>query len=332
MQYKRLGRSGMMVSPLILGGFNFGGPTPEKESIEIIHAALEAGINMIDTADMYYGGESERIIGKALKENGKRQAVILASKVGWRIGDGPNDGGSSRYHILRSVEASLRRLQCETIDLYQLHRPFFNIPQEETLRALDDLIHSGKVGYIGCSTFPAWAVMESLAISEKYGLNRYVSEQPPFNLLDRRIENELIPLCQRYDVAVIPWAPLASGILAGRYSKEAEMAPDTRGGRLGGAYAERVNPAGIEIGLEVARMAQERGMSAAQLALLWVKEHPGITAPIIGPRTMGHLMEALAVMEMKLLDEDRPLFDELVRPGNFVADFFNTSGWTKASA
>ena len=331
MHYRQLGRSGMMVSPLILGGFNFGGPTPEKEAAAIINAALEAGINMIDTADMYYGGESERIIGKALKDNGKRHEIILASKVGWRTGDGPNDGGVSRYHILRSVEASLRRLQCETIDLYQLHRPFFNIPQEESLRALDDLIHSGKVHSIGSSTFPAWAVMESLAISEKLGLNRFISEQPPFNLLDRRIENELIPLCQRYEVAVIPWAPLASGILAGRYQSAEGMPPDTRGGRLGGAYAERVNPAGIEIGLAVARMAQERGMSAAQLALLWVKDHPGITAPIIGPRTLAHLEEALAVMEMHLKEEDRPLFDELVHPGNFAADFHNTSGWTKAS-
>ena len=246
------------------------------------------------------------------------------------MGDGPNEGGASRLHILRSCEDSLRRLNTDTIDLYQLHRPSFHIPQEETLRAFDDLVRSGKVRYIGCSTFPAWALMESLAISEKYGWSRYISEQPPYNLLDRRIENELVPLCQRHNIAIIPWAPLASGILTGRYQAGTQMAPDTRGGRLGGAYAERVTLQGIQVGMKLAEMANERGLTAAQLALLWVKDQPGITAPLIGPRTLAHLQQALPVMDMKLNDEDRPLFDALVHPGNFVADFFNTSGWTRA--
>ncbi len=322
----------MMVSPLILGTFNFGGPTPKAEAKWMIDHALDSGINMLDTADMYYDGESERIIGQTLRENGKRNQIILATKVGWQVGHNPNDGGASRYHIIQGCEASLRRLQTDNIDLYQLHRPSFIISQEETLRAFDDLICSGKVRYIGCSTFPAWMVMEAIATSEKYHLNRYVSEQPPYNLLDRSIENELIPLCQKYGMAVIPWAPIASGVLAGRYSLEGDAPTDSRAARLGGAYARRVNRIGIEIGNKLAQLAKERNMKPAQLALLWVKDQPGITAPIIGPRTLGHLEDALPVMDWHLEDADRLLLDALVHPGNLVADFHNSSGWLKAKA
>ena len=192
-EYRKLGRSGVLVSPLCLGAMNFGGPTSEVDSFAIMQKAVEAGINFFDTANVYNQGESERIVGGFLKENNLREQVVLATKVNGRMSDLPNDAGASRYHILKACDDSLRRLQTDHIDLYQLHRPPAH-PQDETLRAFDDLIRSGKVRYIGCSTHPAWMVMEALCLSERYGLNRYISEQPPYNLLDRRIENELVPL------------------------------------------------------------------------------------------------------------------------------------------
>jgi len=329
MEYRQLGRTGVMVSPLCLGAMNFGSPTDRQESIAMIHRALDAGINMVDTANVYNNGESERIVGEVLKENSRRDQVILATKVHGRMGDGPNDQGASRYHIFKACEDSLRRLQTDHIDLYQLHRPT-TIPQDETLRAFDDLIRAGKVRYIGCSTHPAWMVMEALAISDKYGLARYISEQPPYNLLDRRIENELIPLCQRYDLAIFPWSPLAAGILADRYSRDNLAPADSRAIRWGERMRERITPRALEVAAKVAAMAKERGTTTARLALLWVKDQPGVTAPIIGPRTLAQLEDALPVLEMKLNDADRLLFDELVHPGNAVADFHNSAWWMKA--
>jgi aryl-alcohol dehydrogenase-like predicted oxidoreductase len=331
MEYRSLGRTGVMVSPLCLGAMNFGGPTPEDESIEIINRALDGGFNFIDTANSYNAGESERIVGRALKLNGKRGDVVLATKVFSRVGPGPNDGDASRWHILKACEDSLRRLQTDTIDLYQLHRPSAIIPQDETLRAFDDLIRAGKVRYIGCSTHPAWKVMEALATSEKHGLARYISEQPPYNLLDRRIENELVPLCQKYGLAIMPWSPLAMGMLAGRYPIDGSFPEGSRAARnTFAAIRDRVIPQAIEVAQKFALLAQERGMSPAQLGLLWCKDQPGITAPIVGPRTLAHLEDYLPVLEMKLKEEDRPVFDALVHPGNAVADFFNSNDWMKA--
>ncbi len=332
MEYRSLGRTGVLVSPLCLGAMNFGGATPEDESIRIIDRALDAGINFIDTANVYNAGESERIVGKALKQNGKRDQVVLATKVHGRVGDGPNDRGNSRYHIMKACEDSLRRLQTDHIDLYQLHRPALDIPQDETLRALDDLVRQGKVRYIGCSTFPAWMVMEAIAISERYGLARFISEQPPYNLVDRRIENELIPLAQRYGLAILPWSPLAGGILAGRYRKGEAPPPDSRAGRAGEAspFVQRITPAALDVAEKLAERARERGLTPAQFALLWCKDQPGVTSPIIGPRTMAHLEDALPVLEMTLSDEDRAFCDELVHPGNAVSDFHNSNPWMKA--
>jgi len=310
---------------------NFGGPTNEEESIAIINRALDGGINFIDTANVYTGGESERIVGKALKENGRRDELVLATKVFNRMGDGPNDRGVSRYHIMKACEDSLRRLQVDHIDLYQLHRPPMGVPVDETLRAFDDLIRAGKVRYIGCSTHPAWMVMEALAVSEKYQLNRYISEQPPYNLLDRRIENELVPLAQKHGLAILPWSPLAGGILAGRYPLDGEVPADSRMTRADKNFQERVTRKGREVAARVGEMAQERAMNITQLALLWAKDQPGITSLILGPRTMKHLDDALPLLEMRLADADRPLFDELVPPGNAVADFHNSNAWMKAS-
>ncbi len=334
MEYRSLGRTGVLVSPLCLGAMNFGGPTDEEQSIAIIDRALEAGINFIDTANVYNHGESERIVGKALQENGRRDHVVLATKVHGQMGEGPNEQGNSRYHIVKACEDSLRRLQTDRIDLYQLHRPSLTIPQDETLRACDDLVRAGKVRYIGCSTHPAWMVMEALATSEKYNLARYVSEQPPYNLLDRRIENELIPLAEKYGLAILPWSPLAGGILAGKYTLDmidSESYPDgTRAERSGEWFRSRVTRAGVQVAAKVQALAEARGMNAAQLATLWCKDQPGVTAPIVGPRTMEHLEDALAILEMSLTDEDRDTFDDLVHPGNAVADFHNSNPWMKA--
>ena len=330
MEYRSLGRTGVMVCPLCLGAMNFGGPTNEEDSLIILNRALEAGVNFIDTANVYTGGESERIVGTFLKEDGRRHQVVLATKVYSRVGTLPNDAGASRLHVLTACEDSLRRLQTDHIDLYQQHRPTLAVPQDETLRAYDDLVRSGKVRYIGSSTFPAWMVMEALAISERYGLARFVSEQPPYNLLDRRVENELIPLCLKYGLAVLPWSPLGGGILAGRYSASEPLPEGSRAVRMGAMFTERITHRGKAVAVEVAKMARERGMTGSQLGLLWLKEQPGVTSPIIGPRSLAHLEDALAILERKLDDADRPLFDALVHPGNAVADFFNSNEWMKA--
>ncbi|MBA3870041.1 MAG: aldo/keto reductase [Anaerolineae bacterium] len=334
MEYRPLGRTGVMVSSLCLGVMNFGGVTNPEDSAAMIDHALDAGINFIDTANVYNAGESEKVVGNALKANGKRESIVLATKVNGMMGEGQNDRGISRYHIMKACEDSLRRLQTDHIDLYQLHRPSATIPQDETLRALDDLVRAGKVRYIGCSTFPAWMVMEGLSTSERYNLVRFISEQPPYNLLDRRIENELVPLCQKYGIAIIPWSPLAGGILAGRYNANGSAAghfPDgSRAQRNGATFQERVTDRGLDVAQQLTDLARERGMTASQFALLWCKDQPGITSPILGPRTMAHLDDALAIADKKLDEADRNLLDDLVHPGTAVADFHNSNEWMKA--
>ena len=328
MDYRLFGRTGAKVSSLCLGAMNFGGVTTEADSIKIIHAALEAGFNFIDTANVYNAGQSEVVVGIALAD--RRDKVFLATKVHGKMGDGPNDEGNSRLHILKACEDSLRRLKTDHIDLYQIHRPNPEIPVEETLSALTDLVCAGKVRYIGCSTHPAWMVMEALAISEREHLARYISEQPPYNLLDRRIENELIPLALRYNLAIIPWAPLAQGVLAGRYPAGQPLPEDSRAGRLkGGIYADRVTKRGIEVGAKFAVLAREHGKTPGQLALTWCKDQPGITSPIVGPRTLEQLQDLLPVLEMSLSGEERAACDALNPPGGVISDFHNTTGWMK---
>lgn len=329
MEYRVLGRTGVKVSPLCLGTDNFANPTPEAESIKIINRALDAGINLIDTSNSYARGECERIIGRALAENGRRQDVLIATKAHYPTGPGPNDRGNSRLHLMRACEDSLRRLGTDTIDLYQLHRPVFDIPIDETLGALTDLVRQGKVRYIGSSTAPAWKVMEGVLVSESKGYARFVSEQPPYNLLDRRIENELVPMCQAYGLGILPWTPLAMGVLAGRYADAQNYPSGSRASLRGGIYAERVTARGIEVGNRFVALAKERDMSPAQLAVLWVKDQPGITAPLIGPRTLEQLEHFLPVMDMELDETIRLACDELVPPGSVVANFHNSAPWMK---
>jgi len=330
MEYRLLGRTGVRVSPLCLGTLNFGGGTSEADAVRLTHAALDAGINLIDTADTYQAGDGERIVGKAIA--GRRDQVVLATKVHGRVGDGPNDRGNTRLHILKACDESLKRLGTDHIDLYQIHRPSPEVPVEETLGALTDLVRAGKVRYVGCSTHPAWMVMEALAVSERLGLARYVSEQPPYNLLDRRIENELIPLALRYNLAILPWAPIAQGVLAGRYPDATTVPDDSRVLQFPGPnniYADRVTPIGIDVGRRLAQLASEADMTPGQLALLWCKDQPGITSPVIGPRTMEQLADLLPVLEMSLSSAERTACDGLVPPGGVVANFHNSAPWMK---
>ncbi len=329
MEYRVLGRSGVKVSPIGLGTANFADPTPEDESARIINRALDAGINLIDTGNSYANGESERFIGRALAASGRRHEVILATKVFYRVGPGPNDEGLSRLHIIKACEDSLRRLQTDTIDLYQVHRPSPTIPFDETLGALTDLVRQGKVRYIGTSVHPAWKIMEGLMVSELKGYARFISEQPPYNLLDRRIENEIVPMCQAQGLGLITWSPMAMGILAGRYPSASALPADSRGALRGGIYAQRVTPQGVEVGLKFVQLAQEHGISPAQLATLWVKDQPGISAPLIGPRTVEQLEHLLPVIDMTLDPEVAAACDVLVPPGSAAASFYNSATWMK---
>ena len=329
MEYRVLGRSGVKIAPLGLGTGNFADPTSEAEAIRMLMRAVEAGVNLIDTANSYTDGESERFIGRAFAQGLPRHEVILATKAFQRVGPGPNDEDLSRLHLIRACEDSLRRLQTDTIDLYQIHRPSPSIPVDETLGALTDLVRQGKVRYIGSSTHPAWKVMEAIMVSELKGYARFVCEQPPYNLLDRRIENELVPLCQAYGLGLITWSPLAQGVLAGRYPSATDLPADSRGALRGGIYSERITQPGIEVGQKMVELAKAHGLSAAQLATLWVKDQPGITAPLIGPRTVEQLEHLLPVLEMSLSDELREACDALVPPGGAVASFFNTADWMK---
>ncbi len=328
MEYRQLGRTGIKVSPLVLGTANFADPTPEDEAHRIVDRAVEAGINLIDSGNVYAAGESERFIGRALKASGNRDKVLLATKAYYPTGPGPNDQGNSRHQLIQACQDSLKRLQTDRIDLFQLHRDDPEVPVEETLAALTDLIRWGMVRYIGCSTHPAWRVQEAIMVSELKGYARFVSEQPPYNLLDRRIENELVPMCRANGLGIITWSPMAMGILAKRYLSM-DFPEDSRAALRGGIYADRVTPQGIKVGRRFVALAQERDISPARLAILWVKDQPGITAPIIGPRTADQLDELLPVLEMSLDDEVRAACDELVPPGSAVANFHNSASWMK---
>ena len=329
MEYRALGRSGVKVASLALGTGNFADPTPEDEAVRIINRAIDAGINLIDTGNSYSDGESERFIGRALATGGRRHEVILATKVFYKVGPGPNDEDLSRLHLIRACEDSLRRLKTDYIDLYQLHRPSPTIPFDETLGALTDLVQQGKVRYIGSSVHPAWKIMEAIMVSELKGYARIVCEQPPYNLLDRRIENEIVPMCQAHGLGLITWSPLAQGVLAGRYSSATELPADSRGALRGGIYSERITTQGIEIGNKMVSLAKQYGISPAQLATLWVKDQPSITAPLIGPRTLEHLEHLLPVLDMTLSDELADSCDRLVPPGSAVASFYNSAAWMK---
>ncbi|GGF74762.1 aldo/keto reductase [Mameliella alba] len=329
MDYRSLGRSGFKVAPMALGTFNFGGPTDEETSIRIMLRALEAGINLFDIANSYNEGRSETFAGEAIRQWGRRDDVVVATKVHFPVGSGPNDSGNSRHHIIRECDRSLARMGLDHIDLLQLHRPDFSVPAEETFRALDDLVTSGKVRYIGTSSFPAWKLMEAVALTDRRGWVRPVVEQPPYNLLDRRVENEMVPLCLAHGLSLVPYAPLAQGVLAGRYTSKDNLPKDSRAVTRGGVYSDRVTNSGIAIGAEVARLAAETGASAGQLAMAWVRDQPAVAAPLFGPRTMEQLEHMLPVLDMAFPPDLLAKFDALVPPGSAVTNFHNGARWMK---
>ncbi|MEW5910032.1 MAG: aldo/keto reductase [Thermodesulfobacteriota bacterium] len=326
MKYRRLGRSGLNVSILSLGTMNFGSVAGREESIRIIDAALDLGINLIDCADVYSQGESERVLGEALKKNNRRKDVFITSKVFWPAGEGQNSSGGSRHHIFSACEKSLRSLKTDFIDIYFLHRSDFNLPQEESLAALDLLVQQGKIRYVGCSTHPPWRVVEAIWIAEKNRYPKYICEQPPYNLLDRRAEIEIFPMCQAYDMGIMTWSPLAQGVLAGRYHSAIDLPPQSRGAQKN-IFAERITQQGIEVSRLLAARATEKGCSLPQLALGWVLHQPPVTTAIIGPRTLDHLKDLHAAVDLHLDDSDIKLCDSLVPPEQNVSNHFNTAGW-----
>lgn len=322
MEYRALGRTGVQVSALCLGCMNFGDDADEALSIRIVHQAMDAGINFLDTADVYSRGKSEMITGKALSMDGRRDKVFLATKVFNKMDDkDPNAWGSHRFHIMKACEDSLRRLGTDHIDLYQMHRPKSSIPIDETLRALDDLVRQGKVRYLGTSTFAAWQLVESLWASDKLHLNRFVCEQPPYNLLDRRIERELLPFCRTYGFGVIPWAPIAGGLLSGKYRLNQ---PRPEGSRYQkGAIFQRDNEKALGIVEQLLPLSEEKGCSLANLALSWCLAQPGISSPIIGPRTIEQLEDYIKAMEVTFTPEDFTSIDAIIPPGTHVSQYYN---------
>jgi aryl-alcohol dehydrogenase-like predicted oxidoreductase len=303
---------------------NFGDDAGEELSIEIMDRAIEAGINFFDTADVYTRGASETIVGKALARDGKRDRVFLATKGFNRMDDkDPNAWGSHRYHLVKACEDSLRRLQTDHIDLYQIHRPLPDIPVDETLRALDDLVRSGKVRYIGTSTFAAWQVVESLWASKEFGLNRFVCEQPPYNLLDRRIERELLPMCRTYGIATIPWAPIAGGILSGKYRQGQARPAGSRYEK--GAIQNRDNDRALEAVESYLGFCDQRGVTPAQFALAWVHVQPGVTSPIIGPKSLQQLDDYIAALSIEVSDDDKKEIDKIFPPGGYFSNYYTAA-------
>ena len=316
MKYKRLGKYGVTVSELCLGTMTFGSQVNEATSIELIKKAYDQGVNFIDTANVYVQGKSEEIVGKAIK--GMREDIVLATKVRHRMGTGPNDEGLSRKHIMKAIADSLKRLDTDYIDIYYVHRPSnielrigstgAPVPLKETLGALTDLVRSGKVRYIGCSNYPAWLLCKALWTSEKYDLENFVAVQPPYNLLQREIEREIIPLCVDQGLGIVPYSPLAGGVLTGKYKSGSPPPAGSRGEimpmflkRPGFDWEDAENQKILQ-GLE--ELSKELGVSMAQLALAWLRAQPAITAPIIAASNLKQLEENLAVTTMSLTKED----------------------------
>jgi aryl-alcohol dehydrogenase-like predicted oxidoreductase len=321
MEYRNLGATGVQVSPLCLGAMMFGawGNPDHDDSVRIIHRALDAGINFIDTADVYSQGESEEIVAKALA-GGRRDDVVLATKVHGRMGDDPNHYGNSRRWIVRELENSLRRLKTDWIDLYQIHRPEPETDIDETLGALSDLVRQGKVRTIGSSTFPASAIVEAQWTAERRARERFMCEQPPYSLLVRGIEADVLPTCKRYGMGVIPWSPLAGGWLSGRYRKGQGAPESTRAERLPARYdlSDSANQRKLDAADALARLAEDAGMSLIEMALAFVIRHPAVTSAIIGPRTMEHLDSQLTALDATLSEDVLDRIDEIVAPGTNV--------------
>ena len=327
MEHRTLGRTGVKVSPLCLGAMMFGGwGNPDHDdSVRIIHRALDAGVNFIDTADVYSAGESEEIVGKAVASI-DRSRVVLATKVHGSMGDDPNAAGNSRRWIIAECEASLRRLGTDYLDLYQIHRPSPDTDIDETLGALSDLVHAGKVRYIGSSTFPAHEIVQAQWVAERRSRERFVTEQPPYSILVRGIEGAVLPVCLEYGMGVIPWSPLAGGWLSGRFGHGRDNS-SRRAERIPARYDLSVpgNQRKLDVVTELTAVADDAGLSLIELALAFVLEHPAATSAIIGPRTMEHLESQLPAADLRLEPAVLDRIDEIVPPGTNVNP--SDGGW-----
>jgi aryl-alcohol dehydrogenase-like predicted oxidoreductase len=322
MQYSRLGAAGVKVSRLCLGTMMFGGPTSEDDSIRIIHRAIADGVNFIDTANVYCKGESERITGKAIGD--RRDHVVLATKVRVAVGDGPNDGGCSRYHIMREAENSLRRLGLDHIDLYYLHQYDYDTPLDESLRAIDDLVRQGKVRYVGCSNYYAYQVAEGLWLSQRGGLERFACVQPLYNLVNRDPEVELLPACRAFGVGVVPYSPLARGVLTGKYRPGQQYPEGSRAARGDKRiHQTELRDESFEIAQQLAAVAERKNATLSQFALAWVLANPIVTSAIIGPRTMLQYEDNLKAIDCPITADDEALVDRLVPPGEHTGKGYN---------
>ncbi|MCZ6677909.1 MAG: aldo/keto reductase [Candidatus Poribacteria bacterium] len=322
MEYRSLGSSGVQVSQMCLGAMMFGEPTNEADSIEIIERALDAGINFIDTANVYNQGESERVVGKAICA--VRDDVVIATKVRGSMGEGVNQSGTNRYHIMTQVEASLKRLGTDRIDLYYLHSPDPTTPIEESLRALDDCVRQGKVRYIGCSNFHAWRICEALWVSDRMNLDRFACVQPLYNIVNRDIEVELLPFCRQHGVGVVSYSPLARGVLSGKYLPGQPPPPGSRAARRDRRMLQtELRDESYEVAQALKPLADAHGKTLTQFALAWVLANPIITSVIIGPRTMEQLEDNLGGLDCTLSAEDEAAIDQLVPLGEHTGKGYN---------
>lgn len=322
MEYRTLGCAGVKVSQLCLGTMMFGGPTNEKDSIRILHRAMDAGINFLDTANVYNGGESERVIGKAVSEN--RDKWVIATKVHGSMGGDVNESGSHRFHIMSAVEASLERLDTDHIDVYYLHRWDANTRIAESLRALDDCVRQGKVRYIACSNFEAWRVCEALWTSEKLGLEEFVCVQPLYNMVNRDAEVELIPFCEKYGVGVVPYSPLARGVLSGKYLIGEKPPKESRAARKDRRIGQtELRDESFDVAQKLKPLAEAHGKTLTQFALAWVLANPTITSVIVGPRTMEQLVDNLECLDFTITEDDEMAVDALVPPGEHTGKGYN---------
>lgn len=314
MEYRLLGRTGVKVSPLCLGTMMFGGQTPADDSIRILHKAIDVGINFIDTADMYAAGQSEVIVGQALAD--RRERVVLATKGRQSMGKGPNDAGASRLHLMQALHASLRRLNTDYVDLYYVHTPDYDTPIDESLRALDDMVRSGKVRYLACSNFRAWRVCEALWASDRLRLNRFICVQPLYNLMNRDIEVELLPLCREHGLGVVTYSPLARGILTGKYAPGTAPPEGTRAARKDPRMMQAEwREASLVAAQQIAGRCRDRGIAPSQFAIAWCAANANVTSVILGPRTMEQFDDNCGALGVTVTAEDEAFVDQLIPPG-----------------
>jgi len=324
--YRNLGRCGVKVSPVCLGTMMFGGQTSQADSIRMIHQANDLGINFIDTADMYNAGESEVVCGKAIADH--RHDFVLATKGRQKMGSGPNDQGGSRKHMKRALDDSLRRLNTDYIDIYYYHAPDNDTPIEETLRAMDDMVRSGKVHYIACSNFRAWRLGEALWTSDASNLASFVCLQPLYNIVNRDIEVEILPLCEEYGIGVVSYSPLARGILTGKYKPGAAFPEGSRASRDDVRMKQaELRDESIELSQKIAAHAESKGCSASQFALAWVLANPILTSVIIGPRTVEQFEDNLKCLGVQITPEDEAFVDGLVPIGEHSGKGFQDTAY-----